>query len=142
MIAVCDSCAAAAPGIVYTRMLEDRTLKVDLLALGLLVGFQREFINHGYYRQAAWYMDGDIAVGNNPQAFFFLCVQNTPPYESAVFNVDLSALDVGRESANRLFEKYTDCQSRAEWSRHVPGPPTLLTVPDWLVSRTFPEVEA
>lgn len=110
----------------------------DLKTTRDLFRFEREFVTHGYYRQAAWYMDGDIACGNNPKAFFFFVVQKTAPFESAIFSVDMLAMDTGREEAGQLFDQLNKHMKADDWPRHLPRI-RRLSVPAWKVAEVFPE---
>lgn len=113
----------------------------DLKTTRNLAGFDREIVKHGYYRQAAWYLEACKQNDMNPTGFYFLAVQNDPPFESQVFELDLDLIDCGIAEYERLLEKYATCQEHNDWPKYVPGIKTV-SAPRWLLRETFGEIEA
>lgn len=74
----------------------------------------------GYHRQAAWYLAADAALGRDPPLdFFFVVVESSKPYASAVYRLSDDALELGREEIRSLLRGYLLCSERGEWPRHV-----------------------
>lgn len=62
-----------------------------------LRNFQRDFFKLGYHQQAAFYMDGGLAVGLPVQQFVFVAQEKEWPYEVAFYPVDDDVIQYGRE---------------------------------------------
>ena len=87
----------------------------DLKTTRSIKSFNRELTNLGYYRQAAWYMDGEARLGCPANDFFFILVNNTPPFETAVLRLEEAAIVMGAHECQQLFHLYKDCLDAGEW---------------------------
>lgn len=82
--------------------------------------------NHGYYVQAAFYLDGARACGLpvdeciNP--FVFVFVETAAPYACRVVGLDAEAIRAGREYYRRGLRLWRQSQEANHW----PGYPDLL----------------
>lgn len=74
----------------------------------------------GYYRQAGWYDDGAKRNGLEPKHFFFIAVENVPPFDVGVFVLDRETILVGTQEANRLLMRLEQCEREGEWPGMFP----------------------
>ncbi len=58
------------------------------------------FRDYGYDWQAQWYTDAAVAAGADPFVFRFICVQVTPPFDTAVISLTQDDLDRARIEIN------------------------------------------
>lgn len=92
--------------------------------------FQRSVLNYGYFRQAAFYLDGAQAAGLEVDAFIFGAVEKSAPFASAFYFADEAMLEIGRSDYRRLLRIYAECLETDRW----PGYPEHLTpigLPAW-----------
>lgn len=95
--------------------------------------FERSIYQYGYHRSKAFYLDTMVcAVGDARKwkHYLFLVVENTPPYEVALYDLDPAATDLGRRELIELEALYKQCMDSGEW----PGYPThiqTIGVPNW-----------
>jgi hypothetical protein len=95
-------------------------------------GFQREMYKHGYHVQAAVYLAGLGRVLNRQHTrFIFIAIENTPPYLTAVYEVDNKTLIKGWDTYQRLLEKYAECRQTGNWPGYAEGIQEL-TLPPWV----------
>lgn len=69
----------------------------------------------GYDRQAAHYLDGLRQIGRRPGGFAFVCVEKTPPYLCAAYELDEEDLDKGAEAIGRAMRTLADCVANDTW---------------------------
>lgn len=100
--------------------------------------FARHATNYGLHRQAAWYLDGALALDREVDAFAWIVVESTAPFEVAVYVPTADALRAGREEARQLFEIYRRCVETGEWPGYG-NEIREVDVPDWELRRLFPE---
>lgn len=93
--------------------------------------FERQIYSLGYHRSKAFYMDClHTLEPDRWQHHVFLVVENTPPYESAVYDLDPAATEMGRREVRQLLELYAACKESGDW----PGYDTTVRtvgVPRW-----------
>lgn len=102
-----------------------------------ITGFQRSIMKYYYHVSAAMYLEGvnqcrplleemrHFAYTN----FVFICVESTPPYLSAVYDLAPEALDIGKQLYRRALHKL-DAAPRENW----PGLPEeirVIELPGW-----------
>ncbi|AXH89436.1 PD-(D/E)XK nuclease-like domain-containing protein [Micromonospora aurantiaca] len=89
--------------------------------------------NHGYYQQAAWYLDGIAAVGlDEDAAFVFVFQEKTPPYLVTVVELDAVALIKGRELNRQALRLYADCTTTGLWPGYADAHDiALISLPAW-----------
>lgn len=93
--------------------------------------FERQIIQLGYYRQAAWYMRGLRACGLQPKSFVFVAVEKDPPYGVSLFSISRDLLAAGDDENVRLLETFAKAKREDVW----PGYPThvqAVSVPAWM----------
>ncbi|MDH6460147.1 hypothetical protein M2302_000298 [Micromonospora sp. A200] len=89
--------------------------------------------NHGYYMQAAWYLDGIAAAGlGEDAAFVFVFQEKTPPYLVTVVELDAEALMTGRELNRRALHIYAECTANGVWPGYGDDHDiALVSLPAW-----------
>lgn len=92
--------------------------------------FEKSIVNYRYHVQAAYYIDLCKLLGIEKEHFCFLCVEKTPPYAVAVYDLEPDVIRFGRTIYQRDLQVYRNCVESGEW----PGYPTEITtigVPLW-----------
>lgn len=95
--------------------------------------FSKSIMNYGYYLQAAHYLDGAKAA-----RFIIIAVENTPPFCSAVYEIDLETIQQGRTEAESLKKLYQKCVSENNWpgySQEV----KFIGLPGWYLKKNSQE---
>lgn len=93
-------------------------------------GFTRSIFNYGYFRQAAFYLDGARAAGLDVDAFMFGAVEKSAPFASAFYYAEATMIEVGRMEYRRHLRTYAECLETGRW----PGYPARITpigLPAW-----------
>jgi hypothetical protein len=85
----------------------------------------------GYHQSAAHYIDGVKAATGEELPFHFVLVEKTEPYLVSVVELDVEAINIGRQLNDRAKRIYRECQASGNW----PGYPTaeLISLPMWAV---------
>lgn len=92
--------------------------------------FSRSLSNFGWYRKAAYYLDGCALLGREFESFVLIAVEKAPPYAVAVYNVDPAAIELGRREYQRDLVIYRECLLSGKW----PGYPErvqCVSLPIW-----------
>jgi hypothetical protein len=94
--------------------------------------FERAIYQYGYHRTKPFYLETMNLAENTMmwKYYLFLVVENTPPYEVALYDLDPAATDLGRREMVELKILYNKCMDSGEW----PGYPThiqTIGVPNW-----------
>lgn len=79
--------------------------------------FARSAADHGYDKQAAWYLDGAQALGlaGEDAEFLFIAQAKTPPYPVSVVRWSADSLASARAANARAREIYRDCTEAGVW---------------------------
>ena len=118
-------------------ILDDGSLIIDLKTTqnASPKGFQKSVVNFRYYVQAAWYLDVvEMATGKRPDAFIFIAVEKTRPFNTGVYVADQAMIDLGRKHA------YEDLFNIHEWTRSgiYPGynaQAEMISLPKWMLPK-------
>ena len=83
-------------------------------------GVSRAAGEYGWHVQVAHYMTGLEAVAPIPlgvpyRRFLHLVVESSPPYCSAVYELDDVGLEKGTETRNRYIAQWVHCKKTSEW---------------------------
>jgi hypothetical protein len=73
----------------------------------------------GYDTQAAWYTDVAADLGRPLDAFAFVFVETTEPFNVTVAVLDAHDLAVARANNQRALERYRDCTVTGFWPSYV-----------------------
>ena len=110
----------------------DASMVVDLKTsrCALPGPFERSIYQYGYHRSKDFYLDTMNHVTGVFEHYLFLVVENTPPYEVALYDLDPAATALGAREVVELEALYRKCMDSGEW----PGYPThiqTIGVPNW-----------
>lgn len=86
---------------------------------------------YGYHQSAAHYIDGVKAAAGEELPFHFVLVEKTAPYLVSVVELDIEAINLGRQLNDRAKRIYRECIETGNW----PGYPTaeLISLPMWAI---------
>jgi len=79
--------------------------------------FQSEIARFKYHYQAAWYLEGANAVQDKIEyeEFVWICIENTPPYKTALYSADWWMIEKARDEIRPLVELYAKCKADDHW---------------------------
>lgn len=92
--------------------------------------FARSIIKYGYYRQAAFYLDGCRANGLDVDSFIYGPIEKSSPFLFSPYFADPDMIEVGRREYKALLETYARCSESGVW----PGYSDTIrpiTLPAW-----------
>lgn len=93
--------------------------------------FERTAFNLGYYRQAAWYLDGVATVtGAEPRDFWFVVQEIAPPHLVAVYRFDERAIEWGRLQNRHAINLFAECVRANRWPGYGERAMTIK-LPSW-----------
>lgn len=98
----------------------------------------RAILRYGWDMQLAWYADGAAANGFGALPVWLVCVEKTPPYEVAVFQLDETWLELGRGKCAAALETLTECERTGKWPGRFEAAPIDLAVPAWALPEDEP----
>jgi hypothetical protein len=93
---------------------------------------QRAIGQHGYHRQAAFYLKVAELLGMDRSDFVFIFVEKTPPYAVAIYQLDEVALHAGRTVIEADLQRLRTCFERNEWPGYS-GEIESAGLPEWQV---------
>ena len=78
--------------------------------------FGRHAYNLGYHRRAAWYLDGYASViGKEPAHYWFVNQEPKPPFLTSVTELDMQAIEAGRQENERAVRLFAKCLEANHW---------------------------
>lgn len=96
--------------------------------------FSRACATYRYHVQAAFYSDVyEWITGEKLEAFWFLAVEDQPPYTPVLYRLDDISLEQGRIDYRRDLNTYAMCLESGEWPKFEPET-SLLSLPDWALA--------
>lgn len=96
-------------------------------------GFAKSAWDNGYHLQAAWYLDGALALHGQFAGFTFLAYEKGVGLWS-VHNASREFIDAGREAYADAFARYVDATESGIW-RGYGDDPVVLDPPAWTMRR-------
>jgi hypothetical protein len=94
---------------------------------------------YGYARQAAWYLDGVLALGlAEKAAFVFVFQEKTAPYLVTVAEPDALTVEAGRFYNRQALHVLAECTRTGRWPGYFDGVATA-SLPPWAQNRYFEE---
>jgi hypothetical protein len=86
---------------------------------------------YGYHQSAAHYIDGVKAATGEELPFHFVLVEKSAPYLVSVVELDVEAVNIGRQLNDRAKRIYRECVETDTW----PGYPNadLIGLPMWAI---------
>lgn len=95
--------------------------------------FSRTIANFSYDVSAAHYLSGDrLITGTDHRLFYFIAVESSPPYLTAVYALDEVGLKVGEWRRRRALFSIAQCRRKQEWPGIMGDKVTEIGVPNWL----------
>lgn len=99
----------------------------------------RAMHEYGYARQAAWYLDGALALGlAEAAAFLFIFQEKTAPFLVTVTEPDALTVEAGRFYNRKALRVYAECVRTGQWPGYVTGI-GIASLPPWAQNRFFEE---
>lgn len=92
--------------------------------------FARAACQYGYFRQAAFYLDGLARSGRSYERFAIIAVESEPPHGVIVYQVRDEALVRGAAELKPLLARYARCEQRGEWKGYDEDI-QWLDMPEW-----------
>lgn len=88
-------------------------------------------VKYGYFRQAAFYMDGyEVVTGERPDAWAIIAIEKDPPYCCEVYVVSPDDIAAGRREYSDLLFRIEECRRLGFWPGYSNGEAQLLTRPE------------
>lgn len=113
------------------RLTNDFVIDVKTLADVSPEGFAKAAYGFGYARQRAFYRDALSAIGATDLPFVFVCVQKTPPYTTAVYELDEEFVRLGAEQNWEDLKRFVTCVRSGVWRSPAWGQIIRLSPPRW-----------
>lgn len=93
--------------------------------------FAKAAANYQYHLQAAYYMDLFQKVAEAPvQAFIFCVVEKEAPYAVSLYQLDIAAIERGRELYRSALNSYAECVKTQVWPGYSQRIETI-ELPKW-----------
>jgi hypothetical protein len=86
---------------------------------------------YGYHQSAAHYIDGVKAATGEELPFHFVLVEKTEPYLVSVVELDVEAVNLGRQLNDRAKRIYRECADSGNWPGYPSG--ELVSLPMWAI---------
>ena len=93
--------------------------------------FTRAIYNFGYYLQAALYWKAVAATGNDVQSYRIIAVENKPPFDVAVYEIDKEYLAYGGKTLDTLVDRLKTAQTFDHWGGVLDGNVYTVSKPAW-----------
>lgn len=90
---------------------------------------------YGYHQSAAHYIDGVKAATGEELPFRFALVEKTEPYLVSVVELDVEAVNLGRQLNDRAKRIYRECVETNTWPGY-PASAQAIWLPMWAVYQT------
>lgn len=96
------------------------------------IAFLRDVVKFQYHVQAAFYMSGFCM-----EKFRFICVNKTPPFECAVYELDEEFIEVAHLLTRDAIDRFNDCIEKNQWDSFTneTTPVKTLNCPRYLAAR-------
>ena len=93
--------------------------------------FAKSIARYGYHRQNSMYVDGvESSTGDFVKGFVFVVTEKTPPYCTAVYQLDMQGVELGRDQYKRLLLDLADCKIKNAWPGYSNRIETI-SMPRW-----------
>lgn len=97
-----------------------------------LESLSRAIHQYGYHQQAAWYLDGVMALGLAADpAFVFVAQEKTAPYLITVFEVEAMSMQIARDLNRDALDLYQQCTATDQWPAYNTSI-AHISVPPWV----------
>lgn len=96
--------------------------------------FEKQIVKYRYHVQAAYYLSLCKLCGLDKNTFIFVCVEKSPPYAVAVYNLAADAIDAGRGLYHHDLQVYRNCLESGDWPAYSTGIQGI-SLPAWELKR-------
>lgn len=96
--------------------------------------FSRSIQKWGYYRQAAFYIDGVYAILGRSFQFCFVAQEKEPPFAVRAAPMSELSIQIGRDEYRRALMKIATCRMNENWPGY--SDPDCWELPAWAVPST------
>ncbi|MFA4972800.1 MAG: PD-(D/E)XK nuclease-like domain-containing protein [bacterium] len=93
---------------------------------------QRGLVALAYHAQAAFYCDGLEAMGHGPHGFCWIYVEQSAPYDVAVYTATTEVLSAGRDLYRGWLARVVECRASGCWPGVAPSE-LQMELPAWAV---------
>lgn len=83
--------------------------------------FEKTIEHNRLFQRAAFYLDNANLAGMEKDAFVFICVETTPPYLVAVYQLHDMVLEAGRVLYKRDLQLWRNCMESNRWPGYHEG---------------------
>ncbi len=95
-------------------------------------GFAKSSANYGYFRQQAFYEFGHSAVfGEDLERFRFIAIGDEAPYPIGVYQLDATAVELGRQQIRKTLSEIAECYATGVWRHKWEMQTNELSLPFW-----------
>lgn len=91
--------------------------------------FEKAIANYRYHVQAAFYLDGVSRFGDFDK-FIFIAVEKEPPYAVGVYEIDIGAIEFGREKYRKDLETFNAHKKSDKWTAYSEEV-EMIGIPHW-----------
>ena len=84
-----------------------------------------------YYIQAAHYMQGVLATGKKVNSYRIIAVENKPPFDCVVYELDNEAIKLGMTTLEGIYQSLEFCEAVDTWGG-VSNAVERLELPKWI----------
>lgn len=92
--------------------------------------FAKAIYDYGYHVQAAAYTSGYRTLTGDDPAFLIVAVEKAEPYITAVYELDVIAVERGEDDYRRALDLYRRCLAADDWPAYGDDV-TILPSPRW-----------
>lgn len=97
-------------------------------------GFERSIAEYRYHMQAAFYVLGaGLCCYNNPVKYYWLAVENSPPYALAVYQASIELLGVGHDHCEQAMARYAECKKVGNFPMSYADEIIQMAAPRWML---------
>ncbi len=84
-----------------------------------------------YGRQAAWYWDGMVELGEDPEAWINVAIGKPDPQTTVVYEMCQEAIDLGRTENRKLLRELAARLAKNDWTQRDEFKLITLAFPKW-----------
>jgi hypothetical protein len=93
--------------------------------------FSKDAYVWGYGRQAAWYWDGMVELGEDPEAWINVAIGKPDPQTTVVYEMCQEAIALGRVENRKLLRELAERIAKNDWTQRDEFKLIMLDFPKW-----------
>lgn len=95
--------------------------------------FGRAVHTYSYHQQAAVYLDGAAALApvDGDRRYVFVVIESDPPFAIAVYELDVAAIEQGRDEYKRNLRTLVRCRETGNWPGYTEEEAGLVGLPSY-----------